>query len=36
MSNLGNKDVMAANIQYYMDLHGEDRLDVWHIESGSC
>lgn len=28
MSNLGNKDVMAANIQYYMDLHGEDRLDV--------
>lgn len=28
MSNLGNKDVMAANIQYYMDLHGEDRRDV--------
>lgn len=28
MSSLGNKQVMAANIQYYMDLNREDRQDV--------
>lgn len=28
MSDLGNKDVMAKNIQYYMDLHGKTRNDM--------
>ena len=28
MSNLGNKDIMAKNIQYYMDLHNKSRNDM--------
>ena len=26
MDNLGNKKIMAKNIQYYMDLYGKSRL----------
>ena len=28
MSNLGNKEIMAKNIQYYMDLHNKSRNDM--------
>lgn len=28
MSNLGNKKIMAKNIQYYMDLHGKNRNEM--------
>ena len=28
MSDLGNKKIMAKNIQYYMDLHGKTRTDM--------
>lgn len=28
MSCLGNKEVMAKNIQYYMDLHGKTRKEM--------
>ena len=28
MSNLGNKDIMARNIQYYMDKYGKTRQDM--------
>lgn len=28
MSDLGNKEVMAKNISYYMNLHGKTRADV--------
>lgn len=28
MSNLGNKEIMAKNIQYYMDLHNKTRSDM--------
>ena len=28
MSNLGNKDIMAKNIQYYMDINDKTRQDV--------
>ncbi len=27
-NNLGNKEIMASNIKYYMELNGEDRKDV--------
>lgn len=27
-SDLGNKEVMARNIQRYMDLHGKSRIDM--------
>lgn len=30
MSSLGNKDVMAANIKYYMELNNKDRQDLCH------
>ena len=28
MSNLGNKEIMAKNIQYYMDKYGKTRQDM--------
>ena len=28
MSNLGNKEIMAKNIKYYMDKHGKSRQDM--------
>lgn len=28
MSDLGNKEIIAKNIKYYMDLHGKHRKDV--------
>ncbi len=28
MSDLGNKEIMAKNIKYYMDLHGKSRKDM--------
>ena len=28
MSNLGNKAIMAKNIQYYMDLNKKSRNDI--------
>lgn len=28
MNNLGNKETMAENIQYYLDLHHKDRSDL--------
>ena len=28
MSNLGNKEIMAKNIQYYMDNYGKTRQDM--------
>lgn len=28
MSDLGNKDIMAKNLQYYMELHGKSRQDM--------
>ena len=28
MSNLGNKEIMARNIQYYMDKYGKTRQDM--------
>ena len=28
MSDLGNKEIMAKNIKYYMDLHGKSRKDI--------
>lgn len=28
MSDLGNKQIMASNIQYYMDLHNKSRNDM--------
>lgn len=28
MSGLGNKEIIAKNIQYYMDLHGKTRRDM--------
>lgn len=28
MDNLGNKKIMAKNIQYYMDLYGKSRSDM--------
>lgn len=28
MSDLGNKEIMAKNIQYYMDLNGKSRADM--------
>ncbi len=28
MSNLGNKEIMAKNICYYMELHGKTRQDM--------
>lgn len=28
MSNLGNKQIMAKNIQYYMDKYGKSRQDM--------
>ena len=28
MSDLGNKAVMAHNIQYYMELHGKTRSEM--------
>lgn len=28
MSDLGNKEIMAKNIKYYMDLHGKTRNDM--------
>ena len=28
MSNLGNKEIMARNIQYYMDKYGKSRQDM--------
>lgn len=28
MSDLGNKEIMAENIQYYMDLNNKSRRDV--------
>ena len=28
MSGLGNKDIMAKNIRYYMDLHNKTRNDI--------
>lgn len=27
-NNLGNKETMAKNIRYYMDLHGKTRQDM--------
>lgn len=30
MSDLGNKEIMAKNIKYYMDLHGKSRKDMCH------
>lgn len=30
MSNLGNKDVMAANIKHYMELNHKERQDLCH------
>lgn len=28
MSDLGNKEIMAKNIKYYMDLHGKTRNEI--------
>lgn len=28
MNNLGNKEIMAKNIQYYLDLKGKDRNEM--------
>ena len=28
MSDLGNKEIMARNIKYYMDLHGKTRNEI--------
>lgn len=28
MSSLGNKQIMARNIQYYMDMYGKTRQDI--------
>lgn len=28
VSGLGNKEIMAANLQYYMDVHGKTRSDL--------
>ena len=28
MSDLGNKEIMSKNIQYYMDKHGKTRLEM--------
>ena len=28
MSDLGNREIMAKNIQYYMDLYGKSRKDM--------
>lgn len=28
MGGLGNKDIMAKNIRYYMHLHGKDRNEI--------
>ena len=28
MSDLGNKEIMAKNIRYYMDLYGKSRKDM--------
>lgn len=30
-SDLGNKEVMASNIQKYMDMHNETRIDICKI-----
>ena len=31
MSDLGNKEVFAENLQYYMSLHDKDRNDICNI-----
>lgn len=31
MSDLGNKEIMAKNIQYYMDKYGKTRQDMCEI-----
>ncbi len=28
MGSLGNKEIMAQNIQYYMDKYGKERQDM--------
>lgn len=28
MNNLGNKEIMARNIQHYLDINGKDRNDL--------
>ncbi len=28
MSDLGNKEIFAKNLNYYMDLHKKDRYDI--------